>query len=166
MIPNPNLNQEVSAGVIIYRRTSEGPKFLILYNGGPYWNFPKGKLADGERSFRAALREVWEETGLSFRFLKFSDRFKVEDKFTYFRNKQKIFKTVTYYLAETANPYVRLKIKPENVPGEKHQGYGWFLFRDAMRILKAPNLKNSLKKAYGLISGKSLNRPPAAAPKK
>lgn len=147
-------NQEISAGVIIYRRTSEGQKFLILYNGGNYWNFPKGKLVAGERSFRAALREVWEETGLSFRDLKFSDRFKAEDHFTYVRNKQKIFKTVTYYLAETNNPYVRLKIKPENVSGEKHQGYGWFLYRDALRILKAPNLRNSLKKAYDLVTNK------------
>ena len=144
-------NREISAGAIIYRRTNEGPKFLILYNGGNYWNFPKGKLAEGERSFRAALREVWEETGLSFRDLKFSDRFKVEDHFTYVRNRQKIFKTVTYYLAETGNPYVRLKIKPENIPGEKHQGYGWFLYRDALRILKAPNLRSSLKKAFDLI---------------
>jgi len=148
-------NREISAGVIIYRRTGEGPKFLILYNGGPYWNFPKGKLAEGERSFRAALREVWEETGLSFRDLKFSERFKVEDHFVYVRNKQKISKTVTYYLAETGNPYVRLRIKPENVPGEKHQGYGWFLYRDAMRILKAPNLRNSLKKAYDLVAGRT-----------
>jgi 8-oxo-dGTP pyrophosphatase MutT (NUDIX family) len=158
-------NKEVSAGIIIYRRTKEGPKFLILYNGGPYWNFPKGKLAEGERSFRAALREVWEETGLSFRDLKFSERFRVEDKFTYVRNRQKIFKTVTYYLAETSKSYVRLNIKPEDIPGEKHQGYGWFLYRDALRILKAPNLKNSLSKAYSLISGKNTGRAPAT-PKK
>lgn len=148
-------NKEISAGVIIYRRTDEGPKFLILYSGGPYWNFPKGKLVEGERSFRAALREVWEETGLSFRDLKFSETFKVEDHFIYVRNKQKIYKTVTYYLAETGNPYVRLRIKPENVPGEKHQGYGWFLYRDAMRILKAPNLRNSLKKAYDLVADRT-----------
>ncbi|MGC9611042.1 MAG: NUDIX domain-containing protein [Minisyncoccia bacterium] len=158
-------NKEVSAGVIIYRHTSEGPKFLILYNGGPYWNFPKGKLTEGERSFRAALREVWEETGLGAQDLKISDRFRVEDKFTYVRNRQKIFKTVTYYLAETAKPFIRLDIKPENVPGEKHQGYGWFLYKDALRILKAPNLKNSLRKAYALISGRNISRPPAV-PKK
>ncbi len=152
-------NKEISAGVIIYRKTNEGPKFLILYQGGSYWNFPKGKLAEGEQSFRAAIREVWEETGLNFRDLKFSDRFKVEDHFTYVRNRQKIFKTVTYYLAETTNPYVRLKIKLESMPGEKHQGYGWFLYRDALRMLRAPNLKNSLKKAYDLILGKSVSRP-------
>ena len=71
------------------------------------------------------------------------------------RNKQKIFKTVTYYLAETRNPYVRLKIKPENAPGEKHEGYGWFLYRDALRILKAPNLRSSIKKAFDMVSRKN-----------
>jgi 8-oxo-dGTP pyrophosphatase MutT (NUDIX family) len=148
--------REISAGVIIYRRTGEGPKFLILYHGSSYWNFPKGKISEGERSFRAALREVWEETGLGQRDLGFSDQFKVRDQFTFVRNRQKIFKTVTYYLAETRNPRIRLLIKPDQVSGEKHEGYGWFLYRAAMRILKAPNLRNSLKKAYELISKKNL----------
>ena len=56
--------REISAGIIIFRKTKEGPKFLLLYHGGRYWNFPKGKLEKEEDSYTAALREIKEETGL------------------------------------------------------------------------------------------------------
>lgn len=154
---------EISAGVVVFRRTREGPKFLLLYNGGKYWNFPKGKLDRHERSFKAALREVWEETGILGADLHFLDGFKVEDHFSYSRNRQTIAKTVTYYLAETHCVEVRLKIPPPHHRGERHEGYGWFLYRDALDMLRAPNLKRNLKKAYELISGKSLpDRSPGA----
>ncbi|RJQ27777.1 NUDIX domain-containing protein [Candidatus Parcubacteria bacterium] len=144
------MKTEYSAGIIIYRRTKEGPKFLLLYHGGPYWNFPKGKL-DGESNFKAALREVKEETGILERDLRFREWFRVQDKFSYSRNKEKIYKTVTYYLAETKKQEVRIKIVPESHEGEKHEGYGWFLYRDASRFLISPTLKQNLKKAYGTI---------------
>lgn len=136
----------VSAGVIIFRRTEEGVKFLLLYHGGSYWNFPKGKLAEGERSFKAALREVEEETGIKARDLKFMNWFKVSDRFVFYtKDKKRIPRLVIYYLAETKTQAVTI------VPRE-HQGYGWFLMRDAVKMLKAPNLKLNLKKAYNLIS--------------
>ena len=145
-----NTKKEYSAGVIIYRKTKEGPKFLLLYHGGPYWNFPKGKL-DGESNFKAALREVREETGILERDLRFREWFRVQDKFSYSRNKEKIYKTVTYYLAETRKQEVRIKIVPESHEGEKHEGYGWFLYRDASRLLMSPTLKQNLKKAYATV---------------
>lgn len=143
--------REISAGIIIYRRTNEGPRFLLLYSGGAYWNFPKGKLGEGEHAFRAALREVEEETGLRSRDLRFKEPFRVHDSFTYVRNRQKIFKTVTYYLAETREPRVRIKTVPEYHQGEHHEGYGWFLYRDAARMLSKPNLRRHLKHAYDLV---------------
>ncbi len=156
--------KEVSAGIVIYRRTKEGPRFLILYHGGRYWNFSKGKLSEGEKSFRAALREVWEETGLSERDLQFKDWFRVQDHFTYTRNKQKIFKTVTYYLAETTNTNVRVQEVDEEKEGERCYGYGWFLYPDALRVLIHRNLRTILKRAHDtVLHGKSMpaNRPAA-----
>jgi hypothetical protein len=40
----------VSAGIIVFRKSKEGTKFLIMYHGRGYWNFPKGKLEQSERS--------------------------------------------------------------------------------------------------------------------
>jgi len=137
--------------MIIYRRTGEGPKFLLLYSGGAYWNFPKGKLNEGERNFKAALREVEEETGLSARDLRFQNWFRVADHFTYVRNREKICKTVTYYLAETKEFRVRLKMVPAGHTGERHEGYGWFVLREALKVVRAPNLKRHLKRAYDTI---------------
>jgi len=149
--------QEISAGIIIYRKTPEGPKFLLLYNGGKYWNFPKGKLADGERSFQAAIREVYEETGFSSRDLHFREWFKVQDRFSFVRDKQKIDKTVVYYLAETRNAKVRIKIQPDNHRGERHEGYGWFLYKEAVRFISGPIMKNNLKNIYeNLVQKKGL----------
>lgn len=149
---------EISAGIIIYRKTREGIKFLLLYHGGRYWSFPKGKLAEEERSFKAALREVWEETGLRPQDLRFADRFKVEDRFSFVRNREKIYKTVTYYLAETNRAEIKIKILPEDHHGERHEGYGWFLYRDGIALLGAPNLKRNLKRAYDFVSKKSVRR--------
>jgi len=135
----------VSAGVIIFRRTEEGIKYLLLYHGGPYWNFPKGKIAEGEKSFKAALREVEEETGIKSRDLHFVNSFKFVDKFVFYtKDKKRIPRVIIYYLAETSKADVVIKSK-------EHQGYAWFLFKDALRFLKAVNLKNHLKKAHSFI---------------
>lgn len=140
-----NMTKEVSAGIIIYRMTNEGPKFLLLYHRGRYWNFPKGKLNEGEKNFFAALREVYEETGIGKKDLIFVDWFKAQDRFTFIKNKEKVFKVVSYYLAETHKISVRLSPDPEQ------QGYGWFLYRDALHMLIHQNLKKNLKNAYDLI---------------
>lgn len=151
---NMNKTQtETSAGIIIYRKTSEGLKFLLLYQGGRYWSFPKGKL-DGESNFRAALREVKEETGISPRELKFFDWFRVKDNFIYTRNGEKIYKTVTYYLAQTDRVDIRIKTFKEDQNRESHQGYGWFAYEDALRILMHPNLRRNIKRAYETIENR------------
>ncbi len=134
----------VSAGIIVYHVTDEGIRYLLLYHGGPYWNFPKGKLAEGEKSFRAALREVYEETGLRSQDLRFQEWFRVSDRFTFLtKEKKRVKREVIYYLAETKRYQIRVS--------DEHQGYGWFAYKDALRILIAPNLKKNLKKVHALI---------------
>lgn len=141
------MTKENSAGIIIYRRTKEGLKFLLLYHGGRYWNFPKGKLEVKEGSYEAAVREIGEETGLAKSDLKFNPYFRIYDRFVFNRFQQKVFKIVVYFLAETREK--RIKISDE------HHGYGWFLYRDAIRMLMYQNLRNNLKKAYDLIRQKN-----------
>jgi predicted NUDIX family NTP pyrophosphohydrolase len=61
-----------SAGVLLYRRTSEGTlELLIAHMGGPFWtnkdaggwSIPKGELEEGEEALPVALREFEEELG-------------------------------------------------------------------------------------------------------
>lgn len=64
---------QVSAGVLLFRRTGAGIECLIAHPGGPYfarkdegsWSIPKGLLDEGEEMEAAARREWEEETGLA-----------------------------------------------------------------------------------------------------
>lgn len=141
-------NREISAGILVYRKTQEGPKFLILYHGHDYWNFPKGKIENEEKSFEAAVRETREETGLTTRNLRFLRNFKTYERFSFRRNGKTVYKVVIFYMAETNEP--RIKISKE------HQGYGWFLYREASRILgKYKDSQKVLKNAYDFLQRKS-----------
>lgn len=139
--------REISAGIIIYRKTPEGVKFLLLYHGGGYWNFPKGKIEQEERSFQTALREIREETGLNRNDLKFTGPFKVYEKFTFLRGrgeaKTRIFKIVIFYLAETKKSWIRIS--------SEHDGYGWFSYKEAMKTLKHKDSQGVLTQANDFL---------------
>ena len=126
--------REISAGIIIYRKTSEGIKYLLLYHGGSYWNFPKGKLEQSERGMDAAFREVKEETGLGKNELILKDQFRVTDKFFFFREKKRIFKIVIFYLAQSRTRDVTVSVE--------HNGYGWVSYKETQKIVKFQNLRN------------------------
>jgi bis(5'-nucleosidyl)-tetraphosphatase len=152
-----DVTREISAGFVVYRRTKEGPKFLLLYHGGQYWNFPKGKIEAEEKSMAAAIRETREETGLREGDLRIRHRFKAYEKYFFFKDKQRIFKIVIFYLAETRVRDVKIS--------EEHGGFAWFLYRDAKRLLK--NYKDSesvLKKAHDFIRGQYVPRKPQSKP--
>ena len=121
--------REISAGLVVFRRTAEGPKFLLLYHGGRYWNFPKGKIEAEEKSLEAAIRETGEETGLKATDLQLKKKFKAYERFTYYRNKKRIFKIVIFYLAETGRRQIKVS--------SEHEGFGWFLYKDAQGLLRS-----------------------------
>ncbi|MDP2696110.1 MAG: NUDIX domain-containing protein [bacterium] len=129
------MRKVISAGIIIFRKTDKGPKFLLLYHGHHYWNFPKGKMESGERSWQSALREVNEETGLKNTELRFIRNFKAHERFTMGRGATQLFKVVILYLAETKQPNITVS--------HEHEGYAWFTFSEAKRVLGryAENIK-------------------------
>jgi predicted NUDIX family NTP pyrophosphohydrolase len=61
----------VSAGLLMYRRSSGGLEVLLVHPGGPFWkhrdigawSIPKGVLEPEEEPLTAACREFAEETG-------------------------------------------------------------------------------------------------------
>lgn len=137
------MQREISAGLVIYRNTKEGIKYLLMYHGGSYWSFPKGKLEQSERGMDAAFREVKEETGLGKNDLILKGPFRVSDSFFFFRDKKRVFKIVIFYLAQSR--------KSDVVVSEEHNGYGWFTSREALKILKHENYRNTIKKANLLL---------------
>ena len=152
--------QQIAAGIIIYRKTKEGIKFLFLYRGRDYWNFPKGKMEAQEKSWQTAFREIREETGLKSTDLKIEQNFKTYEKFTFRINKERIFKTVIFYLAETHEPHI--VISPR-----EHEGYAWFTYNEAQKALsnKYRDTIKALKKANDFLRAKSLRHNPTHFPR-
>ena len=62
---------QVSAGILLYRRTDTGTQVFLVHPGGPYWarrdegawSVPKGLVDAGEDELAGARREFSEETG-------------------------------------------------------------------------------------------------------
>ncbi len=62
---------DISAGLLVYRRTDAGVEFLLAHPGGPFWakrddgawSIPKGLIGEGEQPLAAARREFGEEVG-------------------------------------------------------------------------------------------------------
>lgn len=174
------MKRVISAGLIIYRKTPLGPRFLLLYHGGRYWNFPKGKLehvdADGavlaptdtldeasakgivpsarrERSIDAAVRETLEETGIPIRELSIKSGFRAHEKFRFQKDGEVIFKVVILYLAELMGERVEVTIT------DGHEGYGWFLYKDAQFFLRSyTDTRAILKKAYDFLQSRGRGR--------
>lgn len=147
-INNQKTEREISAGVIVYRDTKEGLKFLLLYHGKGYWNFPKGHLDKGEKNIQAAFRELEEETGITKKNLILEERFKTNEKFFFVKNKnQKVFKIVTLFLALSKTEKVMIS--------HEHEGYGWFLYKDAVKLLKYKESRSVLEKANNFLKTKT-----------
>jgi len=145
--------REISAGIIIYKRMKDRDnkietKYLLLYHGRGYWNFPKGKIEKDERSYQTALREVGEETGIPSRLLRVENNFKMTDKYVFQFDGKKVFKIVIFFLAQSNRSEINLSYEQE--------GYGWFLYKDALRLLKHKNSRIMLKRSHDYLQNKSL----------
>ena len=138
--------KQVVAGFVVYRRTSDGIKFLLLYRRGNYWNFPKGHFEPGERSIDTALRELEEETGLKKSELRIAPNFRAYERFYFKIGNQGIYDTVILFLAESHKAEIRIEPR-------EHSGYGWFLYHDAMNILgkKYADTRKVLKQASDFL---------------
>lgn len=149
---NKKYTKVISAGIIVFRWTPQGPRFLLLYRDRGVWDFPRGRMEVGERSWQTAFREVEEETGLKAADLRLKSNFKVFEKFPYQRRQttgaatetESVFKIVIFYLAETNQAKVVLS--------KEHEGYGWFLVNQAQKMLaRYKNRVKILRQAYAFI---------------
>ncbi len=152
------IKKQIVAGFVVFRRTSEGIKFLLLYRRGNYWNFPKGHFAEGENSFATALRETEEETGLKKSELRIIPGFRAHERFSFTAGRERIHDTVILYLAETHQAMIRISPR-------EHSGYAWFSYTDAIKTLgpKYVGTRRVLKEASDFLRRRSYRRPHSPA---
>lgn len=138
--------KQVVTGFVVYRKTSDGIKFLLLYKRGNYWNFPKGHFKPGERSIDTALRELEEETGIKKSELRVVPNFMGYERFYFRAGNEGIYDTVILFLAETHKADVRIEPR-------EHSGFGWFLYRDALNVIgkRYIDTQKVLKQAYDFV---------------
>ena len=133
-----------SAGAVVFRRTAQGVRFLVL-RAYANWDFPKGLIEDDETEFHAAQREVFEETGLADLDYPFGEQ-AYKETLPYATGK-----IARYYLAETETESVVLPISPELGRPEHHE-WRWVSFDEAEDLLP-PRLALVLEWARANIAG-------------
>lgn len=92
------MRMEFSAGGVVVKK--EGDVFKILLclqkklSGQEVYCLPKGHIENGETAENAAIREVFEETGINVINPLFLDKI----EYFFIQNREKIKKTVYFYL--------------------------------------------------------------------
>ena len=132
-----------SAGAVVFRRTAQGVRFLVL-RAYANWDFPKGLVEAGESEFDAARREVAEETGLTDLDFPFGEAHR--ETLPYANDK-----VARYYLAETDRAEITLPVSPELGRPEHHE-WRWASYDEAEELLP-PRLSRVLDWARDTIAG-------------
>ncbi len=124
-------------GVVIFRG-----KILLLYknyrNKYEGWVLPKGTIESGEEYKDTALREVKEETGADATIVTYIGK----SSYTFNTPNDYVSKSVHWYLMKGESYYS----KPQKE--EFFEDSGYYKFHEAYHLLKFPNEKQMLEKAY------------------
>ncbi len=124
-------------GVVIFRG-----KILLLYknfrNRYEGWVLPKGTIERGETYQETALREVKEETGVNARINEYVGK----SEYSFSIPGDVVEKEVHWFLMASDSYYSR----PQREEYFYHSGY--YKYIEAYHLLKFPNEKIILEKAY------------------
>ena len=149
---------ERSAGIIIYRNTPEGRKYLLLRasrdkstlasgkNVKEFWDFPKGLLEKRESGIEAARREAEEEAGLGD--IEIIQGFKQTVQYFTFRTGKPVPKYVAMFLGRVVSRAVTLSWE--------HDEYLWLSYKDAKDRITISKMKDALEAAEDFLQK---NRP-------
>jgi len=164
MKKNIKIKKEYSAGGVVYKKTSQGLKFVLGKHSGYHkWVLPKGLIEPGEQPEQTAVRETEEEMGIKTRLV--GKRPIHKDTYIYYADlknqseqkestrrvkkyqeqgggKTKVEKTVTFYLL------THISGEPEKDHGWEMSQAGWFDYHQALEKLAFKGEKTALKKAW------------------
>lgn len=133
-----------SAGIVVFKNTEKGRKYLLLHYPGGHWDYAKGHLEEGENILEAAVRELEEETGIND--IEVKDGIMIPMYYEYTGHGFLHKKTVDYLIGETNFDENKVVISHE------HQGYGWYYYEEAMKVLTFDNAKDVLVATESFLS--------------
>jgi len=125
----------LSAGIVVMRETADGRLYLLL-RAWNHWDFPKGKVEEGEEPLEAAVREVEEETTITELSFDWGEKFRETGPY----NRGKVAR---YYLARTTTEAVDLPVVPE-LGCPEHSEYRWVDMEGAWE-LASPRVRQVLR---------------------
>jgi 8-oxo-dGTP pyrophosphatase MutT (NUDIX family) len=131
--------RETSAGGVVFRRGSDGTRFLLIRDSYRNWGFPKGHLERGEPPAEAARREVAEETGLDDLILR--GPIKVIDWYFRFHGKT-IHKYCHFFLFESQGGGEPVPQVEEGITA-----CSWFSLDEALGTISYDNARDVLDRA-------------------
>lgn len=158
-----NSKKEFSAGCVVYKKVSSRTTFLIgKHSGYRKWVLPKGLIEKGEKGWQTAVRETAEEMAVKARPI--SRKPIQQIQYVYYADlknnhpplrrvakyqesggkRTRIFKTVSFYLAEHVSG------DPKNHGWEMSEA-GWFSFKEAHQKLAFPGEREALKQAQKML---------------
>lgn len=134
-----NSVNEKSCGVIVYHQKGEERKYLLLHYPGGHWDFPKGHVEEFDDSEMAtSLRELEEETGITD--VAILPDYHESMYYEFDRGKkERVKKTVIYFLAEAMGNSVKIS--------HEHKNFIWLPFKEAERKLTFENARGLLRMA-------------------
>ncbi len=132
--------REKSCGAVVFTKTGNDIKYLLVQNLDGIYGFPKGHMESDETEAETALREVFEETNIEIELI---DGFRKIDEYSV-PKKDDVIKQVVYFLGEFQN---------QNVIYQSEELSGAYLlnYTEAISLLKYENLKSILKEADNYI---------------
>ena len=135
------MREQKSAGIVLFRNTSNKNEFLLLNYPQGHWDFIKGKVEQGETLRETASRETKEETGISD--IEFIDGFEESVEYDFRFKNEDIHKKVTFFLAKTSEKKISLS--------HEHNDFVWLEYDDALKKTTFRNAKNVLSKTNDFL---------------
>ena len=134
---------DFSFGIIPYHK--ETKRFLIIQHTKDHWSFPKGHPEKNEMHTETAVRELFEETGLTTISI---DPREFKEEYTFIHNGEAIHKTVTYFIGFIES--VEVIIQEKEV-----KDFAWLTFEEALSQITFDNTLYLAKEAHAYLKTSS-----------
>ena len=136
------MNEEKLSCGIVLARVADGDLLTLLLRAWHHWDFPKGIREADEEPLNAAVRELFEETGIGTVEFPWGDRYFETGPYSH-------GKTARYYLAATEQDAVVIGPSPETGKPEHHE-WRWVSFDEAYD-LAAPRVRTVVQWARQVV---------------